>query len=47
MSRKSTREYTRIMRRRYSEADRAKRSAILREFRENTGFSRSYADKLL
>ena len=47
MSRMATGEYIGTKRRAYAQADRAKRSRILDEVCETTGYERKYANRLL
>ena len=47
MSRKATNEYIGTKRRAYAQADRAKRTRILDEVCETTGYERKYANRLL
>lgn len=46
MSRTTTNEYIGAKRRAYAEADRAKRTRILDEVCETTGYERKYANRL-
>ena len=47
MSRMATNEYIGAKRRAYAQANRAKRSRILDEVCETTGYERKYANRLL
>ena len=47
MSRKATNEYIGTKRRAYAQANRARRSRILDEVCETTGYERKYANRLL
>ena len=47
MSRMATNEYIGAKRRAYAQADRAKRTRILDEVCETTGYERKYANRLL